>query len=68
MHSSFKAFEMKPDILLKINFEKKLHEIYVLIRPGVKEFLENLVNHYELVLFTASLAEVYLYLFSMQIL
>ncbi len=60
VHSSFKPFDARADITLKINFERKINDIYVLIRPGVKEFLEHMAKHYELVLFTASLSEVIL--------
>jgi RNA polymerase II subunit A small phosphatase-like protein len=58
VHSSFKPFDGKPDMTLRINFDRRVNDIYVLVRPGVKEFLESMARHYELVLFTASLSEV----------
>lgn len=58
VHSSFKPFSIPSDIILKIEFENKIHEINVLIRPGVEEFLERMAKHYELVIFTASLSKV----------
>jgi RNA polymerase II subunit A small phosphatase-like protein len=58
VHSSFKPFDVKADISLKITFDRRVNDIFVLIRPGVKEFLEQMARHYELVLFTASLSEV----------
>ena len=59
VHSGFKPFDKcSSDIILNIELEKKIHEIYVLKRPGCEEFLENLSQHYELVIFTASLSQV----------
>jgi RNA polymerase II subunit A small phosphatase-like protein len=58
VHSGFKPFETKSDIILKIDFENKMHDIHVLVRPGVDEFLEKMSRHYELVIFTASLSKV----------
>ncbi len=46
------------DIVLKIHLENQIHDIFVLIRPGVEEFLEKLAQCYELVIFTASLSQV----------
>jgi RNA polymerase II subunit A small phosphatase-like protein len=57
VHSAFKPFDVKSDIILKIEFENKIHDIHVLIRPGVEEFLERMAKHYELVIFTASLSK-----------
>ncbi len=68
VHSGFKPFEVKSDIVLKIEFENKIHDIHVLVRPGVEEFLEKMAKHYELVIFTASLSKVKIDLFSTQIL
>jgi RNA polymerase II subunit A small phosphatase-like protein len=61
VHASFKPFNVNADITLKINFDRRVNDIFVLVRPGVKEFLEQMSKHYELVLFTASLSEVSVY-------
>ena len=63
VHSSFKPFSQPSDIILKIEFENKVHEIHVLVRPGVEEFLERMSRHFELVVFTASLSKVILILY-----
>jgi RNA polymerase II subunit A small phosphatase-like protein len=45
-------------MVLNIEFENRMHDVHVLIRPGVDEFLEKMSRHYELVIFTASLSKV----------
>lgn len=56
VHSSFKPPE-QPDIVLPVEIEGKVCYVYVLIRPGAVQFLEQLSEHYELVIFTASLSK-----------
>jgi carboxy-terminal domain RNA polymerase II polypeptide A small phosphatase len=56
VHSSFKPPE-QPDIVLPVEIEGKVCYVYVLIRPGAVQFLEQLAEHYELVIFTASLSK-----------
>jgi TFIIF-interacting CTD phosphatase-like protein len=34
-----------------------VHNVYVLKRPGVDDFIERLADHYELIVFTASLSK-----------
>lgn len=58
VHSSFKPFNIRSDIILKIQIDGKTHDIHVLIRPGTMEFLEKLSSMFELVIFTASLSKV----------
>jgi RNA polymerase II subunit A small phosphatase-like protein len=58
VHSGFKPFQTKSDILLNIELERKVHIIHVLKRPGAEEFLEKMAKHYEVVIFTASLSAV----------
>jgi TFIIF-interacting CTD phosphatase-like protein len=41
--------------LFKLEIEGSSYEIYVLIRPGVTEFLREMSKIYELVIYTASL-------------
>lgn len=57
VHSAFKKFERGSDIILKIELEGRFHDIHVLVRPGVDEFLEKMAKQYELVVFTASLSK-----------
>ena len=54
VHSSFDYFE-NPDLILNINLEEEEDcKIYINIRPGAKEFIEELSNYFEIRLFTAS--------------
>lgn len=57
VHSAFKPFYFKSDIVLNINFDNKLHTIHVLKRPYVDEFLEKMSKIFEIVIFTASIPE-----------
>ena len=57
VHSAFKPFYFKSDIVLNINFDNKLHTIHVLKRPYVDEFLEKMAKMFEIVIFTASIPE-----------
>ena len=57
VHSQFQPFEVPSDITLKIELEDELHDIHVMVRPGVKEFLENMGKIYEIVIFTASVSK-----------
>ncbi len=59
MHSSFDYVE-NPDIIIPIIIEEVTYEIYVLVRPGTKEFISELSKFYEIVIFTASISEVFL--------
>ena len=61
VHSGFKPFNTPSDIILKIELDNRIHDIHVLVRPGVEEFLEKMAKHYELVIFTASLSKVLIY-------
>ena len=64
MHSGFKPFNTSPAYIIRIELEKKIHDIFVLRRPGVTEFLEKLAECYELVIFTASLSQVIITFFN----
>ena len=54
VHSSFKPPE-NPDIVLPVEIEGNINHVYVLVRPGTIQFLEELAQTYELVIFTASM-------------
>jgi len=54
VHSSFRPVPTC-DFILNINMDGVTHKVYVLKRPGVDEFLEEMSKYYELVIFTASL-------------
>ena len=54
VHSSFTPFE-KNDIILEVDFEGIMYNIYVLVRPFAKEFIINVSKYFEVVIFTASI-------------
>ena len=56
VHSSFTPFE-KNDIILEVDFEGVMFNIYVLVRPYAKEFLINVSKYYEVIIFTASISK-----------
>jgi len=56
VHSSFEPCE-NPDIVLPIRMQGSTYRINVMIRPGTEEFLARMGELYEVVVFTASLAE-----------
>ena len=63
VHSAFNPFIPSSDIILKIKLDNNLHDIHVLIRPGVEEFINKMSQLYEIVIFTAALSKVILFLF-----
>lgn len=56
VHSQFKPFYFKSDIVLNVTFERQGHVVHVMKRPYVDEFIEKMANLYELVIFTASIS------------
>ena len=56
-HIQFDPFDRPSDINLRIEIENEIHDIYVMVRPGVKHFLENMGKIFEIVIFTASLSK-----------
>lgn len=56
VHSSFTPCE-NPDIILPIDIEGRTTYIYVLVRPGCKEFIVEVGKYFEVVIFTASLSK-----------
>ena len=57
VHSQFLQFSIQSDVILKIDIENQIHDIHVLIRPGVQTFLNRLSKLYEIVIFTASVSK-----------
>ena len=56
VHSQFTEFAYQSDIIIKIEIKNEVYNIHVLVRPGVKEFLEKMEKCYEIVIFTASIS------------
>ena len=57
VHSNFFPFNCPSDVIIKIELENEIHDIHVLVRPYVKEFLEKMAKKFEIVIFTASLSK-----------
>ncbi|KAJ9586208.1 hypothetical protein L9F63_020148, partial [Diploptera punctata] len=56
VHSSFKPIS-NADFVVPVEIDGTVHQVYVLKRPYVDEFLQRMGELYECVLFTASLAK-----------
>ncbi|KAK9761513.1 hypothetical protein K7432_013538 [Basidiobolus ranarum] len=56
IHSSFKLVE-NADIVVPVDIEGQIHNVYALKRPGVDEFLRRVADTFEVVIFTASLSK-----------
>ncbi|KAI8878772.1 NLI interacting factor, partial [Backusella circina FSU 941] len=56
VHSSFKIIP-NPDFIVPVEIDNQYHNVYVLKRPGVDEFMRKMGEIYEIVVFTASLAK-----------
>jgi RNA polymerase II subunit A small phosphatase-like protein len=56
VHSQFKPVE-NADIILPVEIEGQICQIYILVRPGVSSFLKRMSKHFEMVVFTASLSK-----------
>ena len=57
VHSQFMQFDNPSDVIIKINIDDEIHDIHVMVRPGVKELLEKMEKYYEIVIFTASVSK-----------
>ncbi|KAI8089056.1 phosphatase PSR1 [Halteromyces radiatus] len=56
VHSSFKMIP-NPDFIVPVEIDNQYHNVYVLKRPGVDEFMRKMGELYEIVVFTASLSK-----------
>jgi RNA polymerase II subunit A small phosphatase-like protein len=60
VHSSFKppsGKEPPADIVLPVDIEGRICNVYILVRPGCLKFLNEMAKYYEVVIFTASLSK-----------
>lgn len=57
VHSDYKPFNPS-DIILSVELENMLYVIHVLVRPGTMEFIKQMGELFEVVIFTASLSNV----------
>jgi len=56
VHSSFKPIS-GADFVIPVEIDDQVHQVYVLKRPGVDQFMKRMGELYEIVVFTASLAK-----------
>ncbi|RYY68963.1 hypothetical protein EON63_24220, partial [archaeon] len=56
VHSSFQPVN-NASFTINVVIDSITHNIYVMKRPGVDQFLSRLAEHYELVIYTASLSK-----------
>ena len=56
VHSSFTPFK-KNDIVLNVDFEGVMYNIYVLVRPDAELFIKEVAKTFEVVIFTASISK-----------
>ena len=57
VHSQFFEFSIPSDITIKIEIEKEIYDIHVLVRPGVEKFIKIMKDYYEIIIFTASISK-----------
>jgi len=55
VHSSFKYLR-QADFVIPVDIDNQLHNVYVIKRPGVDEFMKRVGELYEVVVFTASVS------------
>jgi RNA polymerase II subunit A small phosphatase-like protein len=60
VHSSFRQAAQQADFIVPVEIEYHWHHFHVLKRPGVDEFLRQMGELFEVVVFTASLSKVVL--------
>ncbi|CBQ69583.1 related to PSR1-plasma membrane phosphatase required for sodium stress response [Sporisorium reilianum SRZ2] len=56
VHSSFKMIQ-NADFIVPVEIDGTVHNVYVIKRPGVDEFMRHMREIYEVVVFTASLSK-----------
>ncbi|ODQ74742.1 hypothetical protein LIPSTDRAFT_37846, partial [Lipomyces starkeyi NRRL Y-11557] len=56
VHSSFKYLQ-QADFVIPVEIEAQYHNVYVIKRPGVDEFMRRVGHLYEVVVFTASVSK-----------
>jgi len=56
VHSSFKPIT-NADFIIPVEIEDQVHQVYVLKRPGVDQFMKFMGERFEVVVFTASLSK-----------
>ncbi len=57
VHSCGIPFDCPSDFVIQIEQDNDIHDIHVLVRPHVEQFLKKMSKRYELVIFTASISK-----------
>ena len=57
VHSRFREFNRKSDIVLNININDIRHIVHVLKRPNVDHFIKEMSKYYNIFIFTASISQ-----------
>lgn len=65
LHSTFKPVD-NCDFVIDVEIDSVMHPVYVLKRPFVDVFLTQMAEHFELVVFTASLSKVFICLYTVR--
>ena len=56
VHSSFQPVKCA-SFTIPVNIDGVVHNVYVIKRPGVDEFLQRMSKYYEIIIYTASLSK-----------
>lgn len=56
VHSSLRE-EASAHMVIPVNIDNAVHDVYVIKRPGVDEFLKRMGEHFEIFVYTASLSK-----------
>lgn len=56
VHSCFQPID-NADMIVQVELDGTMCNVYVMVRPDAESFLEKLSKHYEIVIFTASLSK-----------
>ncbi|KAG1703903.1 hypothetical protein DVH05_006910 [Phytophthora capsici] len=56
VHSSFRPTS-NPDMIIPVEIDGTIHQVYVCKRPGAEAFLVEMAKYYEIVVYTASLSK-----------
>lgn len=59
LNNIFNQVIPNPDFIVPVEIDNQYHNVYVLKRPGVDEFMRRMGEIYEIVVFTASLSKVH---------
>ena len=50
VHSAFTPFACPSDVIIQIEIDNEIHDIHVLVRPYVRQFLERILKYHQMAL------------------